>query len=70
VKIAETVEPWTFDTQGAAVYLGVSPQLLEKWRCYSPDQGPRFVRIGARAVRYRRQDLDAFLAARVVGGAP
>ncbi|HVZ99145.1 MAG TPA: helix-turn-helix domain-containing protein [Caulobacterales bacterium] len=55
------------DTAGAARFLGVSPQTLEKWRCYRPEDGPAFMKIG-RVVRYRRSDLLDFMAARVVGG--
>ena len=50
-------------TKQAAVYLGVSPSFLEKdrWR------GARipFVRISARAIKYRREDLDAYIEGQV-----
>lgn len=57
------------DTRAAAEYLALSPRTLEKWR--SAGTGPTFCRIGGgvRGVRYRRDDLDAFVAARTVGGA-
>ena len=57
------------DTRAAAEYLALSPRTLEKWR--SVGTGPAFCRLGGgvRGVRYRVADLDAFVAARTVGGA-
>lgn len=46
------------DTKQAADYLNLSPNTLSRWR-WSGD-GPRFVKLG-RAVRYRIEDLDAFV---------
>jgi len=50
-------------TEQAARYLGVSKAFLERDR-WAGAQIP-FVRVGRRAVRYRRSDLDAFLETRV-----
>lgn len=50
----------------AATYLGYSPKTLEKWR--KNGEGPAFVRIGSR-VRYRKEALDAWIAAREVATA-
>lgn len=47
------------DTKQAAEYLSVSASFLEKDRCYR--RSIRFLRIGA-SIRYRRSDLDAYLA--------
>jgi len=47
------------DTQAAADVLGLSPNTLSRWRWSG--SGPRFVKLG-RAVRYRREDLDQFIA--------
>jgi excisionase family DNA binding protein len=47
----------------AATYLRTSPSTLAKRRLYG--SGPAFTRIG-RAVRYRREDLDAWMTASVV----
>lgn len=49
-------------TQQAATYVSLSPNTLNRWR-WSGD-GPRYVKLG-RAVRYRREDLDAWLDERV-----
>ncbi|SDD61990.1 helix-turn-helix transcriptional regulator [Ruegeria marina] len=51
------------NTKEAAKYLGLSPYTLEKWR--SKGIGPGCVRIGSKAIRYWRSDLDAF----ILGGA-
>ena len=48
----------------AAKYLGVSPGTLEIWR--STKRYPiSYIRVG-RLIKYRKSDLDAFLAARTV----
>ena len=46
-------------TPAAAAYLGLSPSTLEKRRITGG--GPRFVRLGGRAVGYDVRDLDAWL---------
>ena len=46
------------NTLEAAAYLSVAEQTLRTWRISGA--GPRFVRLG-RLVRYRREDLVAFL---------
>jgi predicted DNA-binding transcriptional regulator AlpA len=47
----------------AANYIGVSIKSLEKWRLLR--EGPPYVKL-TRAVRYRRADLDAFMAERLI----
>jgi predicted DNA-binding transcriptional regulator AlpA len=47
----------------AAMALSVSLSLLKKWR--AEGAGPRFVRLGGRAIGYRRADLSDWIAARV-----
>lgn len=49
-----------FTVAEAAEYLDRSPRTLEKRRCLKQD--PPFIKRG-RIVVYRREDLDAFLAA-------
>lgn len=46
-------------TREAATYLNVSWRTLETWR--RTGGGPKYVRIGARQVRYRRRDLEVWL---------
>jgi excisionase family DNA binding protein len=50
----------------AAVALRISERTLERLRCTGAG-GPRFVRCGKRSIRYRQEDLDAYIASRVVG---
>lgn len=49
----------------AAQYLGVTPQTLAIWACTRRYNLP-FVKVG-RLVKYRKADLEAFLAGRTVG---
>ena len=53
-------------TRDAAAVLGVAPNTLEIWRSLGRYDLP-FVRIGARAVRYRQTDLEAFIARGLCG---
>lgn len=48
--------------------LGVSVLTVRKWRFFS--RGPRFMRVGGRAVRYDPADIDAWIAAQPQGGEP
>lgn len=50
-------------TDEAAAILAVEPKTLEKWR--RTGQGPKFVRLSHRCVRYRLKDLVEFQDARV-----
>jgi excisionase family DNA binding protein len=47
----------------AAEYLQISTSTLAKLRVYGG--GPKFVRWG-KVIRYRREDVDAYMAARLV----
>ena len=47
-----------FTTKEAAQRLGLTKSTLEAWRCRGG--GPDFVKMG-RSVRYRAEDLEAFL---------
>ena len=49
----------------AADYLGVEPQTLCAWRCTRRYNLP-FIKVG-RLVRYRPEDVEAFLEERTVG---
>jgi hypothetical protein len=48
----------------AALALRLSERTLERWRVQGI--GPRFARFNHR-IRYRQQDLEAYITARVVG---
>jgi len=47
----------------AAMFLGLKPRTLQAWRWSGG--GPKYVRLSARAVRYRQSDLDAFVDTRI-----
>jgi hypothetical protein len=53
-----------FKPREAAEYIRSSPSTLAKRRLFGG--GPRFCRIG-RAIRYRKSDLDEFMASKVQG---
>ncbi len=48
--------------EDAARILDLTPRALEAWR--HKGGGPRYIRISARCVRYRRADLQAWIAER------
>jgi len=50
----------------AAAYLGVAEQTLAVWKC-NGRYGLPYVKVGS-LVRYRKADLDAFIARRTAGG--
>ena len=50
--------PRIIRTRDAARYLGLAESTLEKWRISGG--GPRWVRLGLRAVGYPLPDLDDF----------
>jgi predicted DNA-binding transcriptional regulator AlpA len=52
-----------YSPKDAAAYLRTSPSTLAKRRLYGT--GPRYCRIG-RAIRYRKSDLDEFMAVNTV----
>lgn len=52
-----------YTTAEAAAYLCVSKAFLERDR-WAGARIP-FIRVGSRAVRYRRTDLDSYIEARV-----
>lgn len=57
-----TNPPRLLTTAQAAAYLGIKQKTFENWR--TQKRGPAHVRLGHRTVRYRRETLDAWLAAR------
>ena len=55
------MQPRVLRTSDAADYLGLAASTLEKMRLSG--SGPRFVRLGARAVGYSIGDLNSFIEA-------
>lgn len=47
----------------AAARLQVTESHLERWR--STGNGPRYIRLSRKTIRYSRSDLDAFILAKV-----
>lgn len=56
------------DESEAAATLGCAITTLRNWR-YTK-QGPRFVKVGKRMVRYQRTDLAAFVGGGASSSAP
>lgn len=54
------------DPRQVSEYLGVPVQTLANWRWRN--EGPKFCKVG-RHVRYRLEDVDAWLNAQTTGGA-
>lgn len=52
------------DTASTALFLGLSVRTLERWR--QERTGPSFVKLSARAIRYRLSDLRAWRDGRTV----
>ena len=50
----------SLNTREAAAFLGTSKSTLEHWRIHG--EGPRFICLGKRAIRYRMDDLKQWLA--------
>ncbi len=57
-----------FTREAAARYLGVKPATLATWSC-TRKYRLKYIKVGS-LVRYRLEDLNAFLAARTVDSAP
>jgi predicted DNA-binding transcriptional regulator AlpA len=49
-----------------AQFFGVSVATVRRWRLLK--QGPRSIKVSRSAVRYRLEDLNAYLDARPTGG--
>lgn len=60
---AATMAPDILDTPEAATYIRLSKPTLERLRLTG--EGPPYAKLG-KAVRYRRADLDAWLASRLI----
>lgn len=54
--------PLLTETQAAEI-LQLTPRALQAWRYQG--RGPRFVKISARAVRYRLDDLEEWIETRL-----
>ena len=59
----EPSTPMLLTEKEAAKILGFSIRTLQKWR--TQGAGPCFVRVSARAIRYRRADLEQWIEGRI-----
>lgn len=59
-KASTPAQTCLLDQQAAAKLLGLQPATLSWWRTTA--RGPRFIRISNRAVRYRPEDIEVFIA--------
>jgi excisionase family DNA binding protein len=64
IKQAVINAPQLLTRKEAADYIGVKPGTLAVWACTHRQSIP-FLKIGTKTVRYRREDLDAWLASRI-----
>ena len=55
-------EPLLLTETEAAKIIGFSPRTLQRWRI--DGNGPKFLRISPRAIRYLREDLDSWIGER------
>lgn len=64
--IAEVLKPQSelFSNAEAAAYIGVTERTLEVWRCVKRHVIP-YIKVG-RLVKYRKADLDRWLASRTI----
>ncbi len=53
-------------TEQLARMLGVDPSSVRRWRTAIPIQGPPFIRMSDRVVKYRRADVERWLSSRRV----
>ncbi|MFB6396813.1 helix-turn-helix transcriptional regulator [Polymorphospora lycopeni] len=51
-------------TEELAELLSVDPSTIRRWRTTSPVQGPPFIRISERVVKYAPEDVRRWLSAR------
>ena len=65
VTVMGATRPKLWTEAEAADYLSVEPQTLCAWRC-TRRYDLRFIKVG-RLVRYRPEDVEAFLEERTVG---
>lgn len=61
--MADTTDNEFLDEQQVCAVLKIARSTIQQWR--QRGEGPPYVKLGFR-VRYRRADLDAWLAARTV----
>lgn len=61
--MATATEAEYMSVQDVAAYTSLTPDFWNKLRCEGG--GPRYVKISARVVRYRRSEVDAWMEERM-----
>jgi predicted DNA-binding transcriptional regulator AlpA len=61
-------EPLFMNDIGVSQLLSVSVSTVRRWRL--TNQGPKWIRVSASAIRYSHLDVCAYLASRPSGGQP
>ena len=61
-----TADDTLMTTEQLARMLGVDPSSVRRWRTSTPVQGPPFIRMSDRVVKYRRADVERWLNSRRV----
>jgi hypothetical protein len=62
-RVVESTPCGLLSSARAAAWLSVSPQALKRWR--HEGGGPPFVRFSHKTIRYRIDDLEAFVISHV-----
>ena len=52
------------DEAEVAEHCNIATATLRNWRCLGT--GPAYLKLGKRSVRYRREDVDAFIASGLI----
>jgi hypothetical protein len=66
VRVTTDTVGGLMDEHAAAAFLGYTVRALRNWRLRGG--GPQFVKVSAKSVRYQRQDLQAWIDARLRTG--
>jgi len=59
VELSRPLDPLVTEKE-VSLLLNLTPQCLQAWR--QNGEGPPFIRISARCIRYRRSDVEAWIA--------
>ncbi|MFQ6331692.1 helix-turn-helix transcriptional regulator [Nocardia sp. CWNU-33] len=62
----ETYGVWWYTTEEVARMLSVDASSLRRWRTARPPQGPPFVQVSDRVVRYSSADVESYLQSKRV----
>ncbi|PSR59953.1 DNA-binding protein [Nocardia nova] len=57
----EVIENRWYTTEEVAAMLKIDPSSLRRWRAARPPQGPPFVQVSDRVIRYHSDDVAEYL---------